>query len=120
MPRDFRTIRDQGGLKSGILQHVFLFVTPECRDSYPEAYYPWLWAIDTDWPLDGSDQDGYDGRVPINWGVCYQKFYNFVSIHQYSLKEIWLDYHEVCKKWPEKRIPGWGLTLLDQPKWPDY
>ncbi|KAL4778959.1 hypothetical protein BJX76DRAFT_362213 [Aspergillus varians] len=57
-PEDFRTIREQRCVKSGILQHVFLFVIPECRASYPEAYYPWLWAIDPDWSLDESDEDG--------------------------------------------------------------
>jgi hypothetical protein len=78
--------------------------------------YSWLWAVDPDWSIDGPDEDGYDGRVPVNWAICYDKFYNFMSMGTCSLKDIWREFNQLRQKSP---IPGWALTDLDKPQWPD-
>ncbi|KAL4962960.1 uncharacterized protein BDV14DRAFT_97187 [Aspergillus stella-maris] len=113
----FRTLREEGGLRSGLLPHLFLYVTPEVRDSWKGPSFPWIWVVDPDWALDGPDEDGYDGRVPVNWAICYTKFYNFMSLERFSLKAIWQDWHGMREEREEPQ-PGWLLTKLDRPKWP--
>ncbi|KAL3457176.1 hypothetical protein BJX64DRAFT_269380 [Aspergillus heterothallicus] len=115
---NFRALREQGLLKPGVLPNVVLYITPECRSSCenPGAMYPWLWALDPDWSLDGPDDEGYHGRLPVNWAICYDKFYNFVSTGKWSLKDMWKDFNQVRQR---MQIPGWGYTDLDKPRWPD-
>ncbi|KAI9372097.1 hypothetical protein BJX61DRAFT_543045 [Aspergillus egyptiacus] len=122
---NFRTLRAQGGLKPGVLSHVFLYVTPECRNSWTGAFITWLWAVDPDWPLDGPDEEGYDGRVPVNWTVCYDQLYNFMSMGKFSLKDIWRDFHHMRQNSVDKSRPppGWAMSKLDKPPkptWPDF
>ncbi|KAL2802726.1 hypothetical protein BJX63DRAFT_437586 [Aspergillus granulosus] len=115
---NFRALREQGRLKPGVLSNVVLYVTPECHTSCddPDTMYSWLWALDPDWSLDGPDEEGYEGRLPVNWGICYDTFYNFLSMDRWSLKDIWSEYNQMRK---QRRIPGWVWTNLDKPQWPD-
>ncbi|KAL3472609.1 hypothetical protein BJX99DRAFT_235246 [Aspergillus californicus] len=113
---NFRALREQGCLKPGVLSNVVLYITFECRSSCDDAMYSWLWALDPDWSIDGADEDGYDGKVPVNWMVCYDKFYNFMSMGTFSLKDIWREFNHLRQRDP---IPGWGRTDLDKPQWPE-
>ena len=112
--RNFRGLRDKGHLKRGLLSHVFLYATSESRDSWKleGRYYPWIWAVDPDWPLDGADEDGYDGRVPVAWGITYDRFYNFISTRRFSLKDIWRDLNHMRELMADEPQPGWGFTKL--------
>ncbi|RDW67432.1 uncharacterized protein DSM5745_09298 [Aspergillus mulundensis] len=115
----FRSMRDAGELRHGLMRDVFLYVSTECRDSWQDRRaFPWCWAVDPDWTLDGADEDGYDGRVPVAWGIAYDKFYRFVSLHEFSLKDMWRDWHEMRRELPDQRQPGWAFTKLDRPRWP--
>ncbi|KAJ0422708.1 hypothetical protein BJY00DRAFT_310724 [Aspergillus carlsbadensis] len=96
--KNFRVLREQGPLKPGVLSNVVLYIDLDCRtscDNYERYMYSWLWALDPDWPRDGPDEDGYDGKVPVNWAMAYDKFYNFISMGTFSLKDIWRDYQQL-------------------------
>ncbi|KAL4883428.1 hypothetical protein BJY04DRAFT_216250 [Aspergillus karnatakaensis] len=100
---DFRALREQGRLKPGVLSNVVLCITTECRDSPDEAMYSWLWALDPDWSIDRADEDGYDGKVPVQWAVCFDKLYNFISMGTFTLKDIWREFHQRRQR---SLIPG--------------
>ncbi|KAL4901177.1 hypothetical protein BDW74DRAFT_182031 [Aspergillus multicolor] len=117
----FRAMRDAGEIKPGVLQHVSLYITRECRDSWQNFQsMPWLWAVDPDWSHDEPDKDGYEGRVPVVWGRTYDKLYGFLSCDGFSLKQIWQDWHEIRHEIGlDQPQPGWAFTNLDRPKWPN-
>ena len=117
VPSEFRRCRERG-LRPGVLQNVFLFATTECRESYKEITGPWVWAVDPDWSS-GPDEDGFDGRVSVMCGRLYNKFYEFISDGEITLKDIWKEYHLVNETTTGEPLPGWAITQLPKPKWPD-
>jgi hypothetical protein len=82
----------------------------------------YLWAVDPDWPQTSVDEDGYDGCVKISATQIFYRFYEFMSTREFTLKEIWHDFHQVNET--QTLLPGplvaWQLTNLDKPArvWP--
>lgn len=116
--KDIRDRRNKGSLKPGVLSNVFIIMPTEYRDSYQDGY-GWAWSVDPDWSLPGGDEDGYDGRVQAVWGQLFNKFYDFMSTQQETLKEIWQDFHQVNKKLTSGPVPGWLFSELPKRVWPD-
>ncbi|KAB8077669.1 hypothetical protein BDV29DRAFT_45611 [Aspergillus leporis] len=124
--QDFRSRRERGGFKPGILKNVFFLLTDEARLSYgiygQEEYYGHIWAIDPDWPLPGADEDGHDGRLKISATQVFWRFYEFMSTDNFTLKDIWRDFHDVnsTKVYPSyfSEPTAWHFTNLDKPAWP--
>lgn len=83
----------------------------------------YLWSVDPDWTQTGPDEDGYDGRVKISATQIFYRFYEFMSTREFTLKDIWHDFHQVNQT--QVILPGplvaWQLTNLDKPAraWPD-
>lgn len=104
---------------------MFFLLTDEARLSYATyglEFVGHIWAVDPDWSLSEADEDGHDGRVEINATRVFWRFYNFMSTGNFSLKDIWLEFHAVN---PEKTYPrcfaeptAWHFTKLNKPKWP--
>jgi hypothetical protein len=110
-------------LKPGVLSNVFLLASNEACESYMMGRQKsYLWAVDPDWPETGVDEDGYDGRVKISATQIFYRFYEFMSTREFTLKEIWHDFHQVNET--QTLLPGplvaWQLTNLDKPArvWP--
>jgi hypothetical protein len=82
----------------------------------------YLWAVDPDWTQTGVDEDGYDGRVKISATQIFYRFYEFMSTREFTLKEIWHDFHLVNETQTLLPSPlvAWQLTNLDKPArvWP--
>ncbi|KAL2004771.1 hypothetical protein VTN00DRAFT_3299 [Thermoascus crustaceus] len=116
----FRSLRNQGTLTPGVLQNVFVLIT---RDSIasdtpaPGRALSWAWVCESDWEHEGPDEDGYEGKVRVDWTRIYQRLYGFLSEGQFSLKDIWREVRELELKYglPETT---WVVTELDRPKWP--
>ncbi|KAJ5177042.1 uncharacterized protein N7482_002919 [Penicillium canariense] len=123
--QEFRNRREGGDLRPGILGNVFLLLTDEarlaCGTAGTEQFWGYIWAIDPDWSLSEADEDGYDGRLRINITQVFWRFYEFMSTGNFTLKDIWRDFHDVnltktyiCDKEPI----AWHFTNLERPKWP--
>lgn len=94
-----------------------------CGSGGSEQFWGYIWAIDPDYSLPGTDNDGYDGRLKINITQIYLRFYEFMSMGSFTLKDIWRDFHDVnlnkaylCDKEPIAS----HFTNLDKPKWPYF
>lgn len=106
---------------------MFFLVTAESRRSFirhgQTGFSGWFWAIDPDWSSSDPDEDeGYDGRLRINGTQVFWRFYEFMSSGEYSLKDIWRDFHIVNE---EKRYPScfsepiaWHFTMIGKLRWP--
>lgn len=62
---------------------------------------PWVQRI-----IDQGDNKAW------RYAIAYDKFYNFMSVGRFSLKDIWQDLNQMRKVMADEPQPGWLFTKL--------